>query len=75
VTLMFTQNDWRNYELYHHGILGQKWHIRHYQRNDGSLTREGIKRYGYASFTEKKRDWLRQRRLDMARRRDRVQQK
>lgn len=32
-------------ELYHHGILGQKWGIRRYQNKDGSLTAEGIKRY------------------------------
>jgi hypothetical protein len=34
-------------ELYHHGILGQKWGIRRYQNEDGSLTPEGKKRYGY----------------------------
>lgn len=33
-------------ELYHHGILGQKWGIRRYQYKDGSLTNEGRKRYG-----------------------------
>lgn len=33
-------------ELYHHGILGQKWGIRRYQNPDGSLTEEGRKRYG-----------------------------
>ena len=32
-------------ELYHHGILGQKWGIRRYQNSDGSLTAKGIKRY------------------------------
>ena len=32
-------------ELYHHGILGQKWGIRRYQNADGSLTAKGIKRY------------------------------
>ena len=32
-------------ELYHHGILGQKWGIRRYQNDDGSLTPEGRKRY------------------------------
>lgn len=33
-------------ELYHHGIKGQKWGIRRYQNEDGSLTPEGQKRYG-----------------------------
>ena len=28
-------------ELYHHGIKGQKWGIRRYQNEDGSLTKEG----------------------------------
>lgn len=33
------------YELYHHGILGQKWGVRRYQNPDGSLTAEGKLRY------------------------------
>lgn len=32
-------------ELYHHGIKGQKWGIRRYQNEDGSLTAAGKKRY------------------------------
>lgn len=32
-------------ELYHHGILGQKWGIRRFQNEDGSLTAEGRRRY------------------------------
>lgn len=32
-------------ELYHHGIKGQKWGIRRYQKKDGSLTAAGKKRY------------------------------
>lgn len=32
--------------LIHHGIKGQKWGIRKYQNEDGSLTEEGRRRYG-----------------------------
>lgn len=32
-------------ELCHYGILGQKWGIRRFQNEDGSLTSEGLKRY------------------------------
>lgn len=34
-----------NNELYHHGILGQKWGVRRFQNKDGTLTNEGQKRY------------------------------
>ena len=33
-------------ELYHYGIRGQKWGERRYQNEDGSLTPEGMRRYG-----------------------------
>ena len=38
-------------ELYHHGILGQKWGIRRFQNPDGTLTAEGKKRYRYHDET------------------------
>lgn len=31
--------------LMHHGIKGQKWGIRRFQKEDGSLTPQGLKRY------------------------------
>lgn len=39
-------------ELYHHGILGQKWGVRRYQNPDGTLTAEG-KRRERSSFKDK----------------------
>ena len=32
-------------ELQHHGIKGQKWGVRRYQNEDGSLTKAGMARY------------------------------
>lgn len=32
-------------ELYHHGIKGQKWGVRRFQKPDGTLTKAGEKRY------------------------------
>ena len=44
--MMQQQNtDVAHNELYHHGILGQKWGIRRYQNPDGTLTEEGKIRY------------------------------
>lgn len=36
-------------ELYHHGILGQRWGIRRFQNPDGSLKPAGEKRYSSPS--------------------------
>lgn len=44
-------NDYRAYvecdynSIYHHGVKGQKWGIRRYQNEDGSLTPQGMARY------------------------------
>ena len=31
--------------LYHHGIMGQKWGVRRFQKEDGSVTSKGAQRY------------------------------
>lgn len=35
-----------NIELYHHGVKGQRWGVRRYQNEDGSLTAEGYQHWG-----------------------------
>ena len=41
-------------ELYHYGIKGQKWGVRRYQKEDGTLTNAGKARYGKESIIDKK---------------------
>ena len=38
----------RESDLTHHGIKGQKWGIRRFQNEDGSLTNAGRQRYSAA---------------------------
>ena len=39
--------------LYHHGVPGQKWGVRRYQNEDGTLTAEGREHYGLVGSKER----------------------
>lgn len=43
--------------LEHHGIKGQKWGIRRFQNDDGSLTDEGKHRYGRGDGVPESKAW------------------
>lgn len=45
-------NTYDDRYLAHHGILGQKWGIRRYQNEDGTLTEAGKKRYRAYEFND-----------------------
>lgn len=53
------------YEQYlmHHGILGQKWGIRRFQNEDGSLTSEGRRRYGVRDYKKERSALVKEGRL------------
>ena len=50
---MIAREESSNY-LAHHGIKGQKWGVRRFQNEDGSLTDEGLRRYGHMQNMEGK---------------------
>lgn len=53
--MIYYGNDIYALNLYHHGILGQKWGIRRYQNYDGTYTKAGLVRYRqkYSTYEEK----------------------
>lgn len=51
------------YELYHHGIKGQRWGVRRFKKENGQLTPAGKKRYltkeeKKARRREKRAEWI-----------------
>ena len=45
--------------LQHSGIKGQKWGVRRFQNEDGSLTEAGKQRYGYYERADGTKDYAR----------------
>lgn len=54
----YTHNSYYSDTLYHHGIKGQRWGIRRFQKKDGTLTPAGKKRYSDGSAKVKREDKL-----------------
>lgn len=52
----FKHDEMSDYAIAHHGIKGQKWGIRRFQNEDGSLTPAGRRRYNI-NWAEKKPGW------------------
>jgi hypothetical protein len=67
-----TLRDYKNHcdnvdFIMHFGIKGQKWGIRRYQNEDGSLTPEGQQHYGYQSRGSRFKTYTNKRRSKMDR--------
>ena len=59
-----------NNELYHHGIKGQRWGIRRFQNEDGTLTAAGKKRAGrYERKSKEYDEWFSRRDKSLLRKR------
>ena len=58
-----------NQSLVHHGVKGQRWGVRRYQRPDGSLTREGKRRVSsiYQNYYTKGSDELKKAQVEINR--------
>lgn len=51
-------------QLYHHGILGQRWGVRRFQNSDGTLTSAGKNRYNETPHQERQRHKREQKRYN-----------
>lgn len=65
----------RDSDLMHHGIKGQKWGIRRYQNEDGSLTNRGKSRYGHGKEVAKEHTKLYYDKLESSQKKSKAYQK